>query len=51
VLDAYRDNVHLAGCAERVIASDAFGRRAWLDEQASRSDTWFFERFQIEALQ
>lgn len=50
VVAHYVARPEFAEAAERVLFSDAFERRAWLDERTVRDADWFIDRFKIDAL-
>jgi GT2 family glycosyltransferase len=50
VLAHHAAHPSLAEAAERVVVSDAFERRAWLDERTARDGDWFIDHFRIGAL-
>jgi GT2 family glycosyltransferase len=50
VLAQYAGHPHFTEAAERVVVSDAFERRAWLEGECERDADWFIDRFGIEVL-
>lgn len=50
VLAHYTTHPHFSEAAERLVVSDAFERRAWLDKRTTRDANWFIDYFDIEAL-
>jgi hypothetical protein len=50
VLTHYATQPSFAEAAERLVLSDAFERRASLDERTTRDADWFIDHFQIDAL-
>ena len=47
----YSNQPMFAEAAEEVLVSDAFERRAWLDQNSVRDADWFIDHFGIAALQ
>jgi GT2 family glycosyltransferase len=50
VLGHYAPQPGFADAAERLVMSDVFERREWLDERTTRDADWFIDHFRIDAL-